>query len=91
MKFLCFRNVKYENAEAKFVDEHTIKARKKNGSEITVTADYIVIAVGGRPLYSDFPGVEYCITSDDIFSLQRPPGKTLVIGAGCIPFVYCRT
>ncbi|KAG8308590.1 thioredoxin-disulfide reductase activity protein, partial [Homalodisca vitripennis] len=31
------------------------------------------------------PGAkEYCITSDDIFSLEKPPGNTLVIGAGYI-------
>ncbi|XP_065205139.1 thioredoxin reductase 2, mitochondrial isoform X2 [Planococcus citri] len=77
--------VKYENAQAKFKDEHTIVARKKNGSESTVTAENIVIAVGGRPIYPEFPGaIEYCITSDDIFSLQTPPGKTMVIGAGYI-------
>ena len=72
---------------AKFQDEHTIVARKKNGTETTVSAENIVIAVGGRPIYPEFPGaIEYCITSDDIFSLQRPPGKTMVIGAGCILF-----
>lgn len=27
---------------------------------------------------------EHCITSDDIFSLSKPPGKTLVVGASYI-------
>ena len=59
----------------------------KNGEEKVVTAKYILIAVGGRPNYPDIPGaIEYGITSDDIFSLNNPPGKTLVIGAGCILF-----
>jgi pyruvate/2-oxoglutarate dehydrogenase complex dihydrolipoamide dehydrogenase (E3) component len=50
-----------------------------------VTADKIVIAVGGRPLYPSIPGdKEYGITSDDIFSLKKSPGKTLVIGASYI-------
>lgn len=41
--------------------------------------------MGGRPRYPDIPGaLEYGISSDDIFSLERAPGKTLVIGAGCI-------
>jgi thioredoxin reductase (NADPH) len=44
-----------------------------------------VIAVGGRPRYPDIPGaLQYGITSDDLFSLENPPGKTLVVGAGCI-------
>jgi len=48
------------------------------------TAQTFVIAVGGRPRYPDIPGaVEYGITSDDLFSLDREPGKTLVVGAGC--------
>lgn len=72
---------------ARFKDEHTIVATKKNGSEAIVTAENIVIAVGGRPIYPEFPGaIEHCITSDDIFSLNNPPGKTMVIGAGCILF-----
>ncbi len=83
--FYFDRKVKYENAEARFQDEHTIVARKKNGTEFTITGENIVIAVGGRPLYPPFPGaLEYCITSDDVFSLEQPPGKTMIIGAGCI-------
>ena len=49
-----------------------------------MTADKIVIATGGRPRYPDIPGREYCISSDDIFSLDHPPGKTLVVGASYI-------
>ncbi len=40
---------------------------------------------GGRPHYPDIPGaVEYSITSDDLFSLDTPPGKTLVVGASYV-------
>ena len=40
---------------------------------------------GGRPRYPDIPGArEYGITSDDLFSLQTPPGKTLVVGASYV-------
>lgn len=50
-----------------------------------MTADKIVIAVGGRPSYPDIPGArEFGITSDDIFSLNRAPGKTLVVGASYV-------
>jgi len=56
----------------------------KNKSEKVLKAKNVVIAVGGRPRYPDIPGaLEYCITSDDIFSLNREPGKTLIVGAGC--------
>lgn len=61
----------------------------KNGEEKLFTAKNILIAVGGRPRYPDIPGaLEYGISSDDIFSLGEAPGKTLVVGAGCIPFFY---
>jgi thioredoxin reductase (NADPH) len=78
-------NVTYLNAYGAFVDPHTITATKKNGKVETLTADKFVIAVGGRPSYLDAPGAkECCITSDDIFSLQEAPGKTLCVGASYI-------
>jgi pyruvate/2-oxoglutarate dehydrogenase complex dihydrolipoamide dehydrogenase (E3) component len=41
-----------------------------------------VLAPGGRPRYPDIPGArELCISSDDVFALSSPPGKTLVVGA----------
>lgn len=50
-----------------------------------MTADKIVIAVGGRPNYPEIPGAkEYGITSDDMFALKKTPGKTLVVGASYI-------
>lgn len=45
----------------------------------------VVCPSGGRPRYPDIPGArEYCITSDDLFSMPTPPGKTLVIGASYV-------
>lgn len=78
-------NVKYYNKLASFVDKHTLNLVDKKGNVETVTARNVVVAVGGRPAYPDIPGVkEYCITSDDLFSLSYPPGKTLVCGASYI-------
>lgn len=83
------KKIEYINGLGEFKDAHTIIATMKNGSKKELTAKNIVIAVGGRPHYPDIPGVmEYCISSDDIFSLSRPPGKTLVVGAGCILYKY---
>ncbi|XP_053972105.1 thioredoxin reductase 2, mitochondrial isoform X2 [Hylaeus volcanicus] len=79
------KEVEYINAQAYFKDEHTLCGKKKNGEEKLYTARNILIAVGGRPKYPDIPGaLEYAITSDDIFSLEKAPGKTLVVGAGYI-------
>ena len=76
---------KYYNSYATFVDAHTLKLDNGKGKIETVTADKIVIAVGGRPSYPDIPGDrEFGITSDDIFSLKKAPGKTLVVGASYV-------
>lgn len=50
-----------------------------------MTADKVIIAVGGRPQYPDIPGAkEFGISSDDIFSKKTAPGKTLVVGASYV-------
>lgn len=78
-------NIAYFNKYAKFIDNHTISLLDSTGKEEIVTSDKILISVGGRPSYGDYPGSkEHCITSDDIFSLKNAPGKTLVIGASYI-------
>lgn len=76
---------KYFNAYASFVDAHTVSLTNAKGEVSQVTADKIVIAVGGRPSYPGIPGdKEFGLTSDDIFSLKKAPGKTLVIGASYV-------
>jgi len=77
--------VKYFNSYAEFVDGHTIKLDNGKGKIEQVTADKIIIATGGRPSYPDIPGdKEFGITSDDVFSLKKAPGKTLVVGASYV-------
>jgi glutathione reductase (NADPH) len=61
------------------VDPHTIAI-----GEQTVTADKVLIAVGGKPVQPDFPGAEYTITSDDIFTLSAQPKHLVVLGGGYI-------
>ena len=77
--------VKYFNAYATFADAHTIQLDNGKGGIEKVTAEKIIIAVGGRPSYPDIPGdKEFGITSDDIFSKKEAPGKTLVVGASYV-------
>jgi len=79
------KDVTYYNEMGSFVDQHTIKGVNKRGKEQIVTANKVVMAMGGRPNYPDIPGAsDYAITSDDIFSLKYHPGKTLCIGASYI-------
>jgi len=84
--------VQYINARGSFKDPHTIICDATcptcdvvGDRKTVITARRIIIAVGGRPQYPKIPGAkEYSITSDDIFSLQSAPGKTLVVGASYI-------
>uniref|UniRef100_A0A8C4F2W7 thioredoxin-disulfide reductase (NADPH) n=1 Tax=Dicentrarchus labrax TaxID=13489 RepID=A0A8C4F2W7_DICLA len=79
------KNVNYVNAYAEFIEPHKIKATNKRGKETLYTAAKFVLATGERPRYLGIPGdKEYCITSDDLFSLSYCPGKTLVIGASYV-------
>jgi glutathione reductase (NADPH) len=63
----------------RLVDAHTIAI-----GEQTVTADKVLIAVGGKPVRPDFPGAEHAITSDDIFTLPEQPKHLVVLGGGYI-------
>lgn len=64
---------------ATLVDPHTIEVGDRK-----VTANKILIAVGGRPVKPDLPGMEYAITSNEMFHLPAQPKHIAIIGAGYI-------
>ncbi|MBD1804524.1 glutathione-disulfide reductase [Microcoleus sp. FACHB-SPT15] len=64
---------------AKFLDPHTLEIGDRK-----VTADKILIAVGGYPVKPDIPGMEYAITSDEMFLLEEQPKRLLIMGGGYI-------
>jgi thioredoxin reductase (NADPH) len=78
------KKVDYLNMLGKFVGPHSIECSKPGKPSKTITGKRIVIAVGGRPTPIDVPGGELALSSDDIFSYEKPPGKTLVIGASYV-------
>jgi len=56
----------------------------KNEDRI-VTAEKIIIAVGGTPrIQTDLEGHDLCVVSDDIFDLPVLPKKVVISGAGYI-------
>ena len=64
----------------KFIDSHTVEIGDKK-----VTADKILIAVGGKPFKpNDIPGVEHAITSREIFHVKEQPKRMVIIGGGYI-------
>jgi thioredoxin reductase (NADPH) len=78
------KEVTYLNKLGKFVDRNTIEAIDKKGRGGTITSARFLVAVGGRPAPLDCEGAEHAISSDDIFSLEQNPGKTLCVGASYI-------
>ncbi len=63
----------------RFIGPKTVKV----GSEV-LSADHVVIAVGGRPIVPDIPGAGYGITSDGFFALDSLPKKIAIAGAGYV-------
>ena len=49
-----------------------------------LSAERILIAVGGEPIVPDLPGAEFGITSDGFFELDALPGRVAMIGSGYI-------
>jgi len=79
------KGVTYLNRLGSFgKDANTIELVDKKGEKSTIGAKQVVIAVGGRPRNLNIPGAEHTVSSDDIFSLEKSPGKTLCIGASYI-------
>ncbi len=81
----------------KFIDSHTIEIgdrgsdnpfQEKNSRNVLtrkVTAEKILIAVGGKPVKpDDIPGVEHAITSREIFHVKEQPKRIVIIGGGYI-------
>ena len=52
-KNLSSKEIAYKNALASLVDNHTIMLKDKKGKEETITAKFILIAVGSRPSFPD--------------------------------------
>ncbi len=67
------------NARAKIVDGHRVEV---NGE--TVSAEKILVAVGGWPWIPDFPGNEHVLDSNRVFDLDEFPKRFLVLGGGYI-------
>lgn len=90
IKHQMFRNnVELLNGTAVFVDPHTI-CIKTADNEHTVTAGYVVIAVGTEPTSdAKIPFTENTIfTSDGILNMTTIPATLAIIGAGVIGIEY---
>ncbi|MEM8719050.1 MAG: glutathione-disulfide reductase [Cyanobacteria bacterium P01_G01_bin.39] len=72
--------VKVFRGHGKLLNPHTVEIGDQQ-----VTADKILIAVGGKPVKpDDIPGIEYAITSREIFNVKEQPKRAVIIGGGYI-------
>jgi len=78
------KSVQYLNKLASFKDDHTVELVDKKGQTSEITASRFLVATGGRPTPLDCEGGDLAISSDDVFFLDKDPGKTLCVGASYI-------
>ena len=68
------------DARAVVIDPHTVEL--SDGRRIT--AQHILIAVGGRPVLPNVDGIEHAITSNEMFHLDALPKRMIIVGGGYI-------
>jgi len=70
--------------QAQFKEPHTILIQGEAGESRRITAESIILAVGGRPSRIDMPGADYAMVSRDMFTLPERPQRLAVMGGGYI-------
>lgn len=72
--------------QANFIDAHTLDIEGH-----LVTAEKILIAVGGEAVKPNIPGIEYAITSRQMFELKQQPEHIAIIGSDKIAIKFAGT
>jgi glutathione reductase (NADPH) len=73
--------VAIHRSRAELRDAHTIELVPEGRK---ITAERILIAVGGTPFVPEFDGSELAITSNEAFHLDELPDRIIVVGGGYI-------
>mmetsp|Transcript_15450 Transcript_15450/g.25535 ORF Transcript_15450/g.25535 Transcript_15450/m.25535 type:complete len:911 (+) Transcript_15450:268-3000(+) len=78
-------SVTFINAQAQFSGTHSV-TYSLQGVDKSLSAFYIIIDMVGHPVIpADIPGAkELAYSCDDVFSMTRPPGRTLCVGGGYV-------
>ena len=88
LNFLEKAGVERIDGWGRFLSDQTIGIAAERGGPIRreLSAAHVLVAVGGRPVRPDIPGVKHTWISDDMFNLETLPRDVVVVGAG---FIAC--
>ena len=88
LNFLEGAGVERIDGWGRFLSDQTIGIATERDGPIQreLSASRVLVAVGGRPVRPDIPGVEHTWISDDMFNLETLPRDVVVVGAG---FIAC--
>jgi pyruvate/2-oxoglutarate dehydrogenase complex dihydrolipoamide dehydrogenase (E3) component len=67
---------------AEFLDPHCVKVSLKEGGESIVSLKSGCIATGSILNRPEIPGIELCLSSDDLLELTEIPASAVVLGGG---------
>lgn len=76
-------DVQLHTGHARLINAHSVQV----GSTV-LHGERILIATGGRPQQPGIPGIEHCLSSNDILALHTLPPRLLVLGAGYIAMEF---
>ena len=83
-----YNTLTFYKGVVKIKDPTHVVVKTNEGKEIEEETKYIIVASGSEPFRPNFPGSEYCITSDDLFSYKTPlrklPQDMVIIGGDYI-------
>ena len=79
LRILRDNNVDLKEGRGVLVDDHTVEIAGER-----LTAENILIAVGGWPTMPDIPGIEHVITSNEALELPVLPQRMVIVGGGYI-------
>ncbi|MBT7954219.1 MAG: glutathione-disulfide reductase [Rhodospirillaceae bacterium] len=79
LRILRDNNVDLKEGRGLLVGDHTVEVAGER-----MTAENILIAVGGWPTMPDIPGIEHVITSNEALELPALPKRMVIVGGGYI-------
>ncbi|MBM3490277.1 MAG: glutathione-disulfide reductase [Alphaproteobacteria bacterium] len=82
-RLLANAGVELIEARARLLDRHLLEVGGRR-----ISAERILIATGGRPVYPPVPGAELGVTSNEAFHFDRLPGRIVIVGGGYIALEF---